>query len=285
MSNTVFAKPQNLEMKDTKLEINLEKRISNGWKLENNQWYHYKNNVVQTGWISEGYDDYYMDPSTGAMTTGWIFDGYDHYYMSPVNGLMQTGWTHDGYNWYYLRRASGVMQTGWIWLDYQWYYLNSDGAMQTGWLQTDNQWYYLNSSGAMQTNTVLDGWNIWENGIATKSNKFYTGTHVKGDLADLGFKDIAGELIFSDEKYGYGKIAGFSVESENVDMIFTLYNDLTLLNGDIRRFCNTLIWGHNEILYNAITSGYNQTLTIGGRTVTISVGEFSTKATISPVIK
>ena len=69
-------------------------------------------------------------------------------------------------NWYYLN-DNGSMATGWYKVDSNWYYSNSNGVMQTGWLNDNGTWYYLNSSGEMVTNTIIDGWKIDSNGIAT----------------------------------------------------------------------------------------------------------------------
>ena len=59
------------------------------------------------------------------------------------------------------------MATGWYKVYSKWYYSNSNGVMQTGWLNDNGTWYYLNSSGEMVTNTIIDGWKIDSNGIAT----------------------------------------------------------------------------------------------------------------------
>ncbi|MGU8958891.1 hypothetical protein ACV3VX_12705 [Clostridium perfringens] len=55
---------------------------------------------------------------------------------------------------------------GWINTNGIWYFYKN-GIMQTGWLNDNGTWYYLNSSGEMVTNTIIDGWKIDSNGIAT----------------------------------------------------------------------------------------------------------------------
>lgn len=95
---------------------------------------------------------------------GWInTNGIWYFYK---NGIMQTGWLNDNGIWYYLNE-NGSMATGWYKVDSNWYYSNSSGVMQTGWLNDNGTWYYLNSSGEMVTNTIIDGWKIDSNGIAT----------------------------------------------------------------------------------------------------------------------
>ena len=41
--------------------------------------------------------------------------------------------------------------------------------MQTGWLNDNGTWYYLNSNGAMLSNTVIDGYQLNENGAYVKA--------------------------------------------------------------------------------------------------------------------
>ena len=95
---------------------------------------------------------------------GWInTNGIWYLYK---NGIMQTGWLNDNGIWYYLNE-NGSMATSWYKVDSNWYYSNSNGVMQTGWLNDNGTWYYLNSSGEMVTNTIIDGWKIDSNGIAT----------------------------------------------------------------------------------------------------------------------
>ena len=95
---------------------------------------------------------------------GWInTNGIWYFYK---NGIMQTGWLNDNGIWYYLN-DNGSMATGWYKVYSKWYYSNSNGVMQTGWLNDNGTWYYLNSSGEMVTNTIIDGWKIDSNGIAT----------------------------------------------------------------------------------------------------------------------
>lgn len=95
---------------------------------------------------------------------GWInTNGIWYFYK---NGIMQTGWLNDNGIWYYLNE-NGSMATGWYKVYSKWYHSNSNGVMQTGWLNDNGTWYYLNSSGEMVTNTIIDGWKIDSNGIAT----------------------------------------------------------------------------------------------------------------------
>ena len=124
---------------------------------------------AMTGWIKDGTETYYINPSSGVVSTGWeqingawyLFNysgkmltnwqkvGGNWYYMDS-SGAMQTGWLKTGDTWYYLN-GSGAMLTGWQWVGSNWYYMNGSGAMQTGWLKQGGTWYWLSGSGAMAT--------------------------------------------------------------------------------------------------------------------------------------
>ena len=130
---------------------------------------------AMTGWIKDGTETYYINPSSGVVSTGWeqingawyLFNysgkmltnwqkvGGNWYYMDS-SGAMQTGWLKTGDTWYYLN-GSGAMLTGWQWIGSNWYYMNGSGAMLTGWQWIGSNWYYMNGSGAMQTGWLKQG--------------------------------------------------------------------------------------------------------------------------------
>ena len=128
---------------------------------------------MQTGWVKDGINWYYMNGS-GVMKTGWqkLADGNWYYFYEDghmacnetvnIGGSNYTfngsgiwvqkknGWEQKDGAWYYY--ANGEKATGWKQLsDGNWYYFNSDGKMQTGWLKLGKYWYYLNGSGIMVT--------------------------------------------------------------------------------------------------------------------------------------
>ena len=125
---------------------------------------------AMTGWIKDGTETYYINPSSGVVSTGWeqingawyLFNysgkmltnwqkvGGNWYYMDS-SGAMQTGWLKTGDTWYYLN-GSGTMLTGWQWIGGDWYYMNGSGAMLTGWQWIGGTWYYFNGSGAWVPN-------------------------------------------------------------------------------------------------------------------------------------
>lgn len=98
-----------------------------------------------------------------AEKTGWIKNADGSWSYIKIDKSNATGWIKDNDTWYYLN-SNGVMQTGWINENGRWYYLESSGAMKTGWFNDGGKWYYLNISGEMLYNTVVDGYELSENG-------------------------------------------------------------------------------------------------------------------------
>jgi len=118
--------------------------------------------TVTQGWNKVG-NKWYLLSQTGDLKTGWQKDDLGWVYLSPDNGEMQTGWNKQGNTWYYLN-LNGYMSTGWVNSNGKWYYLNPSGAMATGWVKDNEVWYYLDQSGAMVANTIIDGYQLGENG-------------------------------------------------------------------------------------------------------------------------
>lgn len=134
--------------------------VNTGWIYEDGNWY-YLNKLGNFG------DDSYNPLPIGEVAKGWTQDFHvtididrskpaPWYYLDPTTGIMQTGWQYLGNKWYYLR-SSGAMATGWYQEGTTWYYLDQpNGDMKTGWQNLGNKWYYLRSSGAMVTGWVKD---------------------------------------------------------------------------------------------------------------------------------
>lgn len=78
-------------------------------------------------------------------------------------GQNATGWQQVKGTWYLLK-DDGVMATGWKQVNNKWYLLKDDGAMATGWQQINGKWYYLYSDGSMASNTIIDSYQLDENG-------------------------------------------------------------------------------------------------------------------------
>lgn len=120
----------------------------NGWVNASGEWYYYKDNQIAKGWLQDNNSWYLLDSNDGHMLKEW----------QQINGT-----------WYYLDPVYGYMRTNWQQINGAWYYLDPTyGYMRTSWQQIGGTWYYFYSSGAMATNTVIDGWKIDSNGVATK---------------------------------------------------------------------------------------------------------------------
>lgn len=139
-----------------------------GWVDVDGTWFYYnEDGTLAKGWTSVNGVWYFLDQTTGAMATGWVLDGGQWYYMDAA-GQMLTGWIFDGGQWYFMN-TSGTMLTGWVLDGGEWYFINASGQMvASNWVLDNGQWYYINQDGKMATNTVIDGWEIGENGVATQ---------------------------------------------------------------------------------------------------------------------
>ncbi|SHE37088.1 cell wall hydrolase/autolysin [Clostridium fallax] len=153
-----------------KYYLNYNGQMTIGWLFIDNNWYYFQSNgAMATNTVVDGWS---ID-NNGIATpkkveqpkSGWIKDN-DKWYYYNENGSKTTGWQFVGGAWYYMN-SDGIMQTGWQSIDGYWYYMNSNGAMQTGWITDNNQRYYLYSNGSMARDTVIDGWTIATNGVAT----------------------------------------------------------------------------------------------------------------------
>ena len=132
--------------------------LKGGWFTINGSDYLFgPSGYMATGFLKRANGDWVYADQDGALVSGWVRDGGQWYYLDPSSKVMKTGWLADGGSWYYLT-ASGAMATGWVQVDGSWYYLNASGKMATGWLNVGGAWYYLSPSGAMLTGTqVING--------------------------------------------------------------------------------------------------------------------------------
>ena len=118
------------------------------WKLVSGKWYYFDGSGSRVrGWLQTGGRWYYMDQN-GAMCTGWLSPGDGFWYYLGENGDMLTGW---------IQPSPG-----------KWYYLEPDGRMKTGWFNDNGSWYYLDGDGSMAVNRTVDGWNIGQDGKASR---------------------------------------------------------------------------------------------------------------------
>ena len=132
--------------------------LKDGWFTINGRDYQFgPSGYMATGFLKRANGDWVYADQDGAFVGGWVRDGGQWYYLDPSSKVMKTGWLADGGSWYYLT-ASGAMATGWVNDCGTWYYLNASGKMATGWVKDRGSWYYLGPDGAMFTGThVING--------------------------------------------------------------------------------------------------------------------------------
>ena len=132
--------------------------LKDGWFTINGRDYLFgPSGYMATGFLKRANGDWVYADQDGAFVGGWVRDGGQWYYLDPSSKVMKTGWLADGGSWYYLT-GSGAMAIGWVNDGGSWYYLNASGKMVTGWLNVGGAWYYLGPDGAMFTGThVING--------------------------------------------------------------------------------------------------------------------------------
>ena len=132
--------------------------LKDGWFTINGRDYQFgPSGYMATGFLKRANGDWVYADQDGALVSGWVRDGGQWYYLDPSSKVMKTGWLADGGSWYYLT-GNGAMATGWVNDGGTWYYLNASGKMATGWVKDRGSWYYLSPSGAMLTGTqVING--------------------------------------------------------------------------------------------------------------------------------
>lgn len=80
-------------------------------------------------------------------------------------------WRRDNNGWWY--KEDNSYAKGWREIDGKSYYFDSNGYMKTGWIQDSyfGNWHYFHSNGAMAYNTVIDGYELDEDGTWIKPSK------------------------------------------------------------------------------------------------------------------
>ena len=129
-----------------------------GWFTINGRDYQFgPSGYMMTGFLKRASGEWVYADSEGALVGGWVRDGGQWYFLDPSTKVMATGWLAQGGSWYYLT-GSGAMAIGWVEDGGTWYFLNASGRMATGWVKDRGTWYYLAPSGAMLTGTqVING--------------------------------------------------------------------------------------------------------------------------------
>lgn len=135
----------------------------NKWEKKGNHWYYVDNDgkVVSKQWVGS----YYIKADKTMAENEWIYDAkYNSWFYLDENGhYVENTWKDQ----YYLKSGGYMAKNEWIFdSSYNsWYYLNEDGSYaRNQWIQSNGKWYYVLSNGKMAKNTVIDGYQLNENG-------------------------------------------------------------------------------------------------------------------------
>ena len=135
----------------------------NKWEKKGNRWYYVDNDgkAVSKQWIGS----YYIKADKTMAENEWIYDAnYNSWFYFDENGhYVENTWKDQ----YYLKSGGYMAKNEWIFdSSYNsWYYLNEDGSYaRNQWIQSNGKWYYVLSNGKMAKNTVIDGYQLNENG-------------------------------------------------------------------------------------------------------------------------
>ena len=135
----------------------------NKWEKKGNHWYYVDNDgkAVSKQWVGS----YYIKADKTMAENEWIYDAkYNSWFYLDENGhYVENTWKDQ----YYLKSGGYMAKNEWIFdSSYNsWYYLNEDGSYaRNQWIQSNGKWYYVLSNGKMAKNTVIDGYQLNENG-------------------------------------------------------------------------------------------------------------------------
>ena len=148
-------------------------KSKNGWVVENDNTYYYKDGKMLTGHQTIDGAKYYFD-SDGKMHKMFLTENGKIYYYGYGTGQLKYGWSYIGDDRYY-SDSNGVVQIGWLNIGDDRYYSNSNGKVQIGWFNIGNDRYYSNSNGVIQTgHQTIDGAKYYFNSDGKMHKMFLT---------------------------------------------------------------------------------------------------------------
>lgn len=145
--------------------------IPYGFTTRGGQTYFYNNYRMQYGWVDYENNRYFMNADGSMYKLGWLSDGVNAFYMDPSDGHMHRGLSTIAGKKYYFAET-GLMQTGYVVINGLTYLFGTDGSMQYGWFTDPAGLRYFQEDGSMAANKtlVLDGktWVFDANGFGTE---------------------------------------------------------------------------------------------------------------------
>lgn len=163
------------------------------WLKYKNIWYYFNQNgeMVTNDFINYNGQKYYFNQN-GEMVVNSIVNGYkidEKGIATKVDLNNLTGFITENKKVYFYDKGKKIVNR-WYFISDKWYYFDLDGAMYYNkWLKYKEKWYffdtngemlvesfidynnkiyYFNKNGEMVTNSIVSGYKIDENGVATK---------------------------------------------------------------------------------------------------------------------
>ena len=134
---------------------NQNQTTPNGFKVEGNKTYYYKDGKKVTGFVKVDSKEYYFD-NNGEMVKGLLIKDGKQYFLSETDGVRKLGFVKYNDKTYYFF-DNGDVKTGFVKVDDKTYYLK-DGVRLTGEITVDGKKYFLDDKGVLKPGLVsIDG--------------------------------------------------------------------------------------------------------------------------------
>lgn len=189
--------------------------LHTGWVLVDGTWYYGDpscGGALACGWRFIGGAWYWFEGGSASMQTGWIVDGGNSYYLASSGSMYSNEWYHDSSTgeWSYLS-ASGAALAGWNDVSGCSYYFDTQAirhAARTGLFTVDGSDYFAADSCAV----VKNAWVLVEDGIeryagnngclglTKKEGKVYADLQSEEPLS--GLVSVGGDTFYADPATG-----------------------------------------------------------------------------------
>lgn len=97
---------------------------------------------MDTGWLLDSGNWYWLDISNGNMCTCWQNINDIWYQADPDTGICsQDTVLQIGSEQYAFNSSCAIMNIGWGFAGGKWYWAGQSGALESNWNKIDGQWY------------------------------------------------------------------------------------------------------------------------------------------------
>lgn len=200
------------------------------WKYDGQHWSNVEaTGKVNTGWYTEGVDDWYYFDEAGKMVSGWYGDFHLHEVSDGHFGRMDYGWYYDGVNWYFLNTSHdgvfGAKVKGWQWIDGYCYYFAQDGKMLANTVTPDG--YYVNDSGQWELNGVTQyisgkGWQSIHNHLHITEKNYNNSAKISNKSKEIEMAIIDKYVDNKEMKALICKAEGAKSENEKKEIRYAV---------------------------------------------------------------